>query len=590
MAKTALKPRPYQLEAAKWALSKGRAVVCMPTGTGKTLVAALWAKELLDKGVARKVLFLEPTRFLVEQAARFLREKAGLDAAPLHGSLPGPAKRAAWRARIVVATPEIIVAEWDDFARQSFDALVVDECHHTTGQDPYRVVVERHYFRYRLGLTALVPRSRRREIEDLIGEIRCWSWDDPALSKYIPEWAAEVYEAPLNSVEEELYQALERLWEEKHGRERVVVGNAIRWYVRDGALALRETLEKKTASLLPRLLEPLTSLIYHERVRPAHKLGTLIRALRDHEGFEKAILFIDRVVVAEYVARRLGEYNPVLLLGRRRVDPGKALEEARREETRLIVSTSAGEEGVDLPEADLLVVWSNTASPLRFVQRLGRVLRAARAEKRQKHVVFIVTPETVDVDSLLDGLAGAEKAGVYIPVDPGIVAYLSALSKRRRVLDILYERPLPPDMAAQALGSPVERVIDALDWLSRRGYALYIYTALGKVYGPSDAVALFYKYYSDYLRPSMGVRATIRVELAGGKTRTYRDRGYTEALQALTGLVEKHGAVERTRITVFYAEKGVIRQKNRYYGFPLTAREHVRLVLDNAYCPEALRY
>ena len=585
-------PRDYQVEAAKWAIERRRAVVCMPTGTGKTVVAGLWIKHLLEKGLARKILFLEPTRFLVEQAAKFLREKMGLDARPLHGSLPGPARREAWSARIVVATPEIIVAEWDEFSRHVFDALVVDECHHTSGQDPYVTVVRGADYQYRLGLTALVPRSRRREIEESIGEIRCWGWDNPSIAPYIPEWALEVYEAPLNRWEKRLYEELENRWARATGRDKVLLGNAIRWLARDGALALRDTAAKKNK--LSSLLQPLHSLLWAEGVRPAHKLPALQRILLDHEGFSKAIVFIDRVVVAEYVAQRLGDYNPVLLLGRRRADPRRVLEAARRPETRLIISTSAGEEGIDLPEADLVVSWSNTASPLRFVQRLGRILRATRRHRggggggAQKYAVFIATPDTIDVDSLLDGLYEAEKAGVYVSIEPEVVEYLSQLSKRRRVLEVLYERPMPPDMAAQALGAPRERVEAALRWLARRGYVAYIYTHLGKTYGPSDRVDLFYKYYPDYLAPSPTVKATITARLPGGEEKTARNASYHRALRWLEKLLDRHGALEGVRAAVFLEERGLIVQKNRFYAYRVASRELVKLVADNAYSPRAL--
>ena len=45
-------PRPYQTEAAEWALAKGQAVCSLPTGTGKTLVALLWLKLLFEDGAS----------------------------------------------------------------------------------------------------------------------------------------------------------------------------------------------------------------------------------------------------------------------------------------------------------------------------------------------------------------------------------------------------------------------------------------------------------------------------------------------------------------------------------------------------------
>ena len=61
-----LKLRPYQKKALKLALESEGVVICLPTGTGKTLVGCAWVCELLNRGLAHRVLVLEPSRFLVE--------------------------------------------------------------------------------------------------------------------------------------------------------------------------------------------------------------------------------------------------------------------------------------------------------------------------------------------------------------------------------------------------------------------------------------------------------------------------------------------------------------------------------------------
>ncbi len=573
------KPRDYQVEALKWALERDGAVICMPTGTGKTLIAGLWAERLLREGKARKILFLEPTRFLVEQVASYLRG-LGLPAAPLHGSLPPPARERAWRARIVVATPEIVVAEWSRFVVQGFDAVVVDECHHTTGQDPYKIVMKQYRFRYRLGLTALVPRGRRREIEKYIGEIRCWSWDHPSIRKYMPGWASEIYEAPLNSAERSLYEAIEERWARARGAERALLGSALRWLARDGAEALRETLGR--SEKLRRLLEGLESLVYSGEVRPAHKLETLHRVLEDHEGYEKAIIFVDRVVIARIIASALGP-RTALLLGRRHIHPAVALEKARRPETRHVVASSAGEEGIDMPEADLLVLWSNTASPLRFIQRLGRVLRPKPGWTGQKFVVFIVTPDTVDVDSLLDGITLAERSGVHVNVSREAVERLISLSRRRRILQVLEQKALPADMIAQALDAPLERIEAGLRWLLRNGLAGYIHTWLGRVYYSQSRVDLLYRDYRECLTPVPGTLATVTVS-CDGENRTAKNAPYDRARRLLLGLVERCDTLGPVRASVMVnAGGGLVRMVNRQYNYVVSTREAARAIADNIY-------
>ncbi len=568
--------RDYQREALEWALSRRKAIVCMPTGSGKTIIAAAWIERLISEGKAKRVLVLEPTRFLVEQTASVFKS-IGLKAAPVHGSISRGLRSIGWRAQVVVATPEIVASEGLDRV-DDVDAIVVDECHHTTGQDPYVQVVSRIKPPWRLGLTAYLPPSRRREIEAYLGESRCWSWSDPRLARYIPEWAGEVYEAPFNSAEERLYRSLEELWDRLHGVERVVVGNALRWMARDGPQALRETYSR--GGLLHRLLKDLEDLIMDSGVRPAHKLEHLLRALRDHEGFEKAIVFVDRVSIARLIAEEALEYNPVLLLGRRHIDPADALAKARRGDSRLIIATSAGEEGIDLPEADLLIVWSHTASPLRFIQRLGRILRPGR--KVQKAAVFIATPDTVDMDSLVDGLIEAERAGVRLGLSVEAIERVWSLSRRRRILEALEEEPMTLDMASQATGIPVRRVESAVKWLLEKGYLAYIYTPYGRVYGARYMPQAFYKRYKHYLQPDEELEAVVRVYTPQGPLRRVRG-GYRKVLAHLVKAIERHGVATRVAGQARLRDGAVERMVQAVYNYPIDGRELAKLVMDNLY-------
>ena len=77
-----IRPRSYQEESSKWALSRRNAVVVLPTGSGKTLIAIIWAINLLNSGEAREILFIEPTRFLVEQISKYISSETIADIRP----------------------------------------------------------------------------------------------------------------------------------------------------------------------------------------------------------------------------------------------------------------------------------------------------------------------------------------------------------------------------------------------------------------------------------------------------------------------------------------------------------------------------
>ncbi len=579
-------PREYQLEAYRWALEKERAVVVLPTGTGKTLIAVLWIKKLLSEGRASKVLVLEPTRFLVEQVASYMTRVGLLEAKPIHGARPRSERERYWvEAKVVVATPEVVVADRDVVERCKFDAVVVDECHHTTGKDSYVDVMKMlSYVRYRLGLSAFIPPSRRKEIEELIGEVRSWSWNDPRVRPYIPPWVAEVYEAELNESEKRVLNALQNLRESYSGRLRGLVQNAIRWLVRDGALALIDSIER--ATLLSKILEPVKPLLSDSGVRPAHKLDALIRVLKDHEGFRKAIVFIDRVAVAKFVANRLNElgYKTVLIRGRmRREELLEALDRARRE-AEIVVSTSAGEEGVDLPEADVLVLWSILASPLKFVQRHGRVLRATGL-KYQRYVVYVVTVDTVDVDSLVDSLEIARKLGIDVPIDSSVIDRLWRRTTRATILGYLEGNPMTIEWLAELCGWPRKELEIALRRLAQSGYVVYIHTDLGKVYASSDDLEILYERFPEYLSPDTSLSAKIRYRLQGSKSFSRSVTGtYPEVLEVLARVVESRGPIEELRFsTMIEVSKGLLRVVNLTYSFLIDTSTKLELALRNAY-------
>lgn len=580
-----IKPRDYQLEASKWALSNKRSTVVMPTGSGKTLIAVLFSKELLEKKYARKILVLEPTRILVEQTARYFEKTLGVKAHAIHGRYP-PKKRAdLWRkAVIAVATPETALNDVGEILNNKYEAIIVDECHHTTGKDAYAKFMEiaKNVFEWRLGLSAHIPSTRKHDIEKYIGKIRVWSWKDERIKKYVPEWIGEIYEAELNDAEKQVLEKLEEARLEYTGRYRGLVNLAIRWFVRDGALALKESLEKET--VLASLLSHIRSMLENKAVRPLHKLDALNRVLNDHEGFNKAIIFVDRVIVAEYLEKKLMKYNPVMIVGKTRLRTNlkKVLSKAHDSRTKVIISTSAGEEGIDLPEADLLIIWSNVASPLRFIQRHGRILRLT-GKKGLKFVAYIVTPDTPDMDSLLDALELAKKNGVDIPVDEETLETLWRRTTRNRIMNILSGRPMPIEWISEITGMPRDMVEKAIKRLEEKGLVIYIYTFLGKTYALIDDLFVLTENYEEYLSPDKCLVAKIKPYVENRELRTISGT-YDQVLNKLIKLLKKYG--EFTRISASLQiplETGALQLLVLHYTFLINREDVLKIIVKNIF-------
>ena len=152
---TKLEPRAYQTEAATWGLERDTAVICLPTGTGKTLVGCMWACTRLRDSIVDRILILEPSRFLVEQTHAYYDEYTTIPTTKLDGTVH-PAERAQqWQdGDIVVTTPQTAV---NDTAHLNFDAVIIDECHHTTGQHAFTQLLDLTEFQYKFGLSATIP-------------------------------------------------------------------------------------------------------------------------------------------------------------------------------------------------------------------------------------------------------------------------------------------------------------------------------------------------------------------------------------------------------------------------------------------------
>ncbi|KAG0549124.1 hypothetical protein BDA96_01G228300 [Sorghum bicolor] len=152
-----LQPRGYQVEVFAAAL-RGNTIAVLDTGSGKTMVAIMLAREHVLRARAgetprRIVVFLAPTVHLVHQQFEVIREYTDLDAVECHGaSGVGDWNAKRWKEaigskEIVVMTPQILL----DALRHAFltmcvmSLLIFDECHRACGNHPYSRIMKEFY-------------------------------------------------------------------------------------------------------------------------------------------------------------------------------------------------------------------------------------------------------------------------------------------------------------------------------------------------------------------------------------------------------------------------------------------------------------
>ena len=103
-------PRPYQFVPLIMSLRQSpvRLLIADDVGVGKTIEAAMIARELLDRGLARRLAVLCPAH-LCDQWERALREKFAIEAALVQPSQMRRLERGLARQDISVYHPETLV-------------------------------------------------------------------------------------------------------------------------------------------------------------------------------------------------------------------------------------------------------------------------------------------------------------------------------------------------------------------------------------------------------------------------------------------------------------------------------------------------
>lgn len=138
--------RDYQANISASA-TKESTLVVLPTGLGKTVIALIVIAETLKRGTG-KILFMAPTKPLVEQHAKFLREHlVGFEPAVFTGEVHPDERAEVWEnCRVVVSTPQVVENDLDEgrVELKKVDLIVFDEAHRAVGDYAY-VTIGRRY-------------------------------------------------------------------------------------------------------------------------------------------------------------------------------------------------------------------------------------------------------------------------------------------------------------------------------------------------------------------------------------------------------------------------------------------------------------
>ncbi|XP_036240733.1 Fanconi anemia group M protein [Molothrus ater] len=207
---TNLPVRPYQERMAGAALL-ANTMVCLPTGLGKTFVAAVVMYNFYRWFPSGKVLFLAPTKPLVAQQMEACGRVMGIpsrDMAEMTGGTQALGRQELWNTkRVFFLTPQIMV---NDLSRGTCPAmeikcLVIDEAHKALGNHAYCQVVRelsKYTNQFRVLALSATPGSDTKAVQQvisnlLIAQIEVCAEDSPEIQPYSHERQVEKIVVPL---------------------------------------------------------------------------------------------------------------------------------------------------------------------------------------------------------------------------------------------------------------------------------------------------------------------------------------------------------------------------------------------------------
>ena len=331
--------REYQLEAIdavehKRSEGSGAALVLMATGLGKSVVASELVSNELHRNPAADVLVLAHTVDLVRQLERslwpMLRKEVSthLWAAGESPSYPGGVTFATWQSVVSTAARE-------DLSRR-YSLIVVDEAHHAPAP-AYRSLIESLAPNFLIGMTATPWRSDERNLRDIFGE--------PAYSMDIVAGMQGGYLAEIDYrmlVDDVDWQEIQQLSHEGYS-------------IKD--LNRKLILPDRDEEMVARVIEGMA------RIASA-----------------RVMCFCRSIVHADRIRQIFLAHNVqagVLHSDMPRDARFKTLSGFRNGSLQLILSVDMLNEGIDVPDVNMVVFMRVTHSRRIFVQQLGRGLRLA---------------------------------------------------------------------------------------------------------------------------------------------------------------------------------------------------------------------
>ncbi|TMC93079.1 MAG: DEAD/DEAH box helicase [Chloroflexi bacterium] len=370
----AIEPRPYQEDALTAWLAQGSAgVVVLPTGAGKTFVAAM---AIVETGLW--TLAVVPTIDLLQQWRTALATALSLNIDDI-GTFGGGEKEL---KPITIITYDSAALYPRELSR--FGLLIFDECHHLPAPT-YRLIAESAFTPLRLGLSATPERSDMAHIEldELIGpEVYRRSPAELTEGRYLAQYQEKIIDIALSGEDEIRYAEQRRIYSSFLRRRRIVIRSP-------------EDFQQKLIFLSARDPEARTAMLAWREARqiamnaPA-KYSEIERLLHKHAA-DQVLLFSEYNPVVDQISRRF--CLPSITYKTPTEERRTILDRFRTGQYTKLVTGRVLNEGVDVPDCRVAIIVSGNSTKREYIQRLGRILRPKEGEALLYELVTTGTTE-----------------------------------------------------------------------------------------------------------------------------------------------------------------------------------------------------
>ncbi|MDQ6660137.1 MAG: DEAD/DEAH box helicase [Chloroflexota bacterium] len=389
-----MEARPYQEEAlTQWLAAGSSGVVVLPTGAGKTFVAAMAIAEtgLWTLAVVPTLDLLQQWKVALASALRASQEdnsnsstiedEDGTTIEEQIGIFGGGEKEL---KPITVITYDSAALYPRELAR--FGLLIFDECHHLPAPT-YREIAESAFTPLRLGLSATPERSdmAHRDLDRLIGpEVYRRSPSELTESHYLAEYQEERIDISLADEDTARYAEQRGIYRSYLRRRRISIQSPEDFQQKIIYASARDP-EARAAMLAWRMARDIA-------LNTSAKYDEIERLLHRHAA-DQVLLFSEYNVVVDEISRRF--CIPSITYKTPTEERRAILDRFRAGQYTKLATGRVLNEGVDVPDCRVAIIVSGNSTRREYIQRLGRILRPKTG---QALLYELVTTGTMEED------------------------------------------------------------------------------------------------------------------------------------------------------------------------------------------------